>query len=131
MAALTDAYPGIAQAYDLAAVSASRISKDPQAAKEYNLRLLELRPNHGGTYNALGYSYMALGEMGKAKAAFEKYLELAPEEPDAYDSMGEYYMVAKDYAKSAKYYDKAAEMGMELSEERAEKARAAMKATGN
>ncbi len=126
MASLTEAYPETAQAYELAAVSASWISKDAQAAKEYNLRLLELRPGHGGTYNALGYTYMALGEMGEAKAAFEKYLEVSPDEPNAWDSMGEYYMVAKDYAKSAEYYDKAAEMGMELAKERAEKARAAI-----
>jgi len=126
MASLTEAYPETAQAYELAAVSASWISKDAQAAKEYNLRLLELRPGHGGTYNALGYSYMALGEMSEAKAAFDKYLEVSPDEPNAWDSMGEYYMVAKDYAKSAEYYDKAAEMGMELAKERAEKARAAI-----
>ncbi|NBC08846.1 MAG: hypothetical protein GVY26_16770 [Bacteroidetes bacterium] len=73
---------------------------------------------------------MALGEMGKAKAAFEKYLELAPDEANAYDSMGEYYMVAKDYAKSAEHYDRAVELGMEDSKERAEKARAALKAAG-
>lgn len=126
MASLTEAYPQTAQAYELAAVSASWISKDPQAATKYNLRLLELRPGHGGTYNALGYSYMALGQMDKAKAAFDKYLEVSPDEANAYDSMGEYYMVSKDYAKSAEYYDKAAEMGMELAEERAEKARAAI-----
>ena len=130
MAALTDAYPGTAQAHDLAAVSASWISKDSKAAIQHLQRLLELRPGYGGGYNSLGYNYMALEEMGKAKAAFEKYLELAPEEPNAYDSMGEYYMVAKDYAKSAEYYDKAAKMGMEPAKERAEKARAALKAAG-
>jgi len=131
MAALTDAYPGTAQARDLAAVSASWISKDSKVAIQHLQRLLELRPEYGGGYNSLGYNYMALGEMGKAKAAFEKYLELAPEEANAYDSMGEYYMVAKDYAKSAEHYDRAVELGMEDSKERAEKARAAMKATGN
>jgi len=130
MASLTKAYPQNTQAYELAAVSASWISKNPQAAAEYNLRLLELRPGHGGTYNALGYSYMALGQMEKAKAAFDKYLEVSPDEANAYDSMGEYYMVAKDYAKSAEYYDEAAKMGMELAKERAEKARAALKAAG-
>ena len=130
MAALTDAYPGTAQAHDLAAVSASWISKDSKVAIQHLQRLLELRPEYGGGYNSLGYSYMALGEMGKAKAAFEKYLELAPEEPNAYDSMGEYYMVAKDYAKSAEHYDRAVELGMEDSKERAEKARAALKEAG-
>ncbi|MEQ8704453.1 MAG: tetratricopeptide repeat protein [Phaeodactylibacter sp.] len=131
MASLTDAYPNNAQAYGLAAISASWISKDPQASVKYTQQVIELRPEFGGSYNTLGYNYMALGEMEKAKAAFDKYLELSPNEPNAYDSMGEYYMVAKDYARSAEYYDKAAKMGMELAEERAEKAREAMKAAGN
>jgi enamine deaminase RidA (YjgF/YER057c/UK114 family) len=64
--------------------------------------------------------------MDKAKTAFEKYITLASKEANPYDSMEEYYMVNKDYAKSAKYYDKAAAMGMTISKERADKARAAM-----
>lgn len=131
MASLTEAYPETAQAHELAATSASWISKDMQAAAKYNLRLLELRPGHGGTYNALGYSYMALGQMEKAKAAFEKYLEISPDEANAYDSMGEYYMNTKDYAKSAEYYDKAAKKGMAPAKERAKQARSAMTKKGN
>jgi tetratricopeptide (TPR) repeat protein len=127
MSSLTEAYPQTAQAYELAAVSASWISKDPQAAAKYNLRLLELRPDHGGTYNALGYSYMALGQMEKAKAAFDKYLKVSPDEANAYDSMGEYYLINKDYAESAKHYDRAVALGMEASKAGAEKARAALK----
>jgi ketosteroid isomerase-like protein/Tfp pilus assembly protein PilF len=127
MASLTAAYPNTAQAHDLAAVSASWISKDRKAAIRHLQRLLELRPGYGGAYNALAYNYMALEEMGKAKAAFEKYLELAPNEPNAYDSMGEYYMVTKDYANSVAYYDRAVALGMASSKERAEKARTALK----
>lgn len=131
MEALTAAYPNTAEAYDLAGRSAAWLSKDPKAAVKHLLRLLELRPEYGGGYNSLGYSYMALEEMDKAKAAFEKYLELAPAEPNAYDSMGEYYLVVKDYAKSAEYYDRAVELGMEGSKQGAAKARAAMAEKGN
>lgn len=127
MASLTATYPNTAQAYDLAAISASWISKDPRAAVQHLLRLLELRPGYGGGYNSLGYSYMALGEMDKAKAAFEKYLEVAPEEANAYDSMAEYYLTTKEYVKSVEYYDKATAMGMGSAMERADQARAAMK----
>ena len=98
---------------------------------KYLLRLLELRPEYGGGYNTLGYNYMALQEMDKAKAAFEKYLELAPNEPNAYDSMGEYYLNTGDYARSAEYYDRAVALGMEGSKKGAEKARAAMEHGGN
>lgn len=128
VADLTAAYPQTAQAFELAAVTASWINQDPRAAIRYNLRLLELRPGHGGAYNALGYNYMAIEDMAQAKAAFEKYLELAPEEANAYDSMGEYYMVTKDYAKSAEFYDRAVALGMESAKARADKARAALTA---
>ncbi len=131
MASLTAAYPNTAQAHELAAISAFWISKDSKASVQHLMRLLELRPEYGGAYNSLGYNYMDLEEMDKAKAALEKYLELAPNEPNAYDSMGEYYMVTKDYAKSVEYYDRAVAMGMEEAKERAEKARAAMQEAGN
>ena len=127
MEALTAAYPNTAEAFDLAGRSAKWLSKDPQAALKHLLRLVELRPDFGGGYNSLGYTYMELGEMDKAKAAFEKYIALAPAEPNAYDSMADYFMAKKEYAKSVEYYDKAAAMGMGSAMERADQARAAMK----
>lgn len=131
MEALTAAYPNTAEAFDLAGRSAAWLSKDPKAAVKYVLRLLELRPEYGGGYNTLGYNYMAIQEMDKAKAAFEKYIELAPNEPNAYDSMGEYYLNTGDYARAAEYYDRAVALGMEGSKNGAEKARAAMEQGGN
>lgn len=127
MEALTAAYPNTPEAYDLAARSAKWLSKDPKASLKHLLRLLELRPDFGGGYNSLGYTYMELGEMGKAKAAFEKYIALAPKEPNAYDSMAEFYLNNKEYAKSVEYYDKAAAMGNGGSMVGAERARAVMK----
>ncbi len=127
MDALAAAYPNTAEAHDLAGRSAVWISKDHHAAVKHFQRLLKLRPNYGGGYNSLGYCYMALGEMGKAKAAFEKYLEVSPNEANAYDSMADYFMTNKEYAKSVEYFDKAAAMGMRDAIERADRARAAMK----
>lgn len=127
MEALMAAYPNTAEAFDLAGRSAKWLSKDPKASVKHTLRALELRPGYGGGYNALGYSYMELGEMTKAKAAFEKYIDVSPKEPNAYDSMAEYYLNNKEYAKSVEYYNKAAAMGMSSALERADQARAAMK----
>lgn len=127
MESLIAAYPNTAQAHDMAAITAFWISKDPQASVRHTLRLIELRPNYSGAYNALGYSYMDLKKMDKAKAAFEQYLKLSPDVANAYDSMAEYYWNVEDYAQSAKYYDKAAAMGMESSKERADQARMKMK----
>ncbi|MBV6441594.1 MAG: hypothetical protein EPGJADBJ_03280 [Saprospiraceae bacterium] len=127
MEALTAAYPNTAEAHDLAGKSAKWLSKDSKASVKHFLRLLELRPNYGGGYNSLGYSYLELGEMDKAKTAFEKYLEVSPNEANAYDSMADYFMTNKEYAKSVEYYDKAAAMGMSSAIKRADQARAAMK----
>ncbi|MBK8555447.1 MAG: nuclear transport factor 2 family protein [Lewinellaceae bacterium] len=127
MEELTAAYPNTAEAYDLAGRSAKWLSKDPKAAVKHLLRMLELRPDFGGGYNSLGYTYMELGEMGKAKAAFEKYIALAPKEPNAYDSMADYYLTNKEYAKSVEFYDKAAAMGMGNAMAGADRARAGMK----
>ena len=127
MEALTAAYPNTPEAHDLAGRSARWLSQDPEAAVRHLLRLLELRPDFGGGYNTLGYTYMALQDMDKAKAAFEKYIAVAPKEPNAYDSMADYYMTNKEYAKSVEYYNKAAAMGMWSSMEGADRARAAMK----
>lgn len=127
MEALAAAYPNTAEAHDLAGRSAKWLSKDAKASVKHFQRLLELRPNYGGGYNSLGYSYMELGEMDKAKAAFEKYLEVSPNEANAYDSMADYFMTNKEYAKSVEYYDKTAAMGMSSAMDGADRARAAMK----
>lgn len=127
MEALTVAYPNTPEAYDLAARSAKWLSNDTKSSVKHTLRLLELRPGFGGGYNTLGYNYMALQEMDKAKAAFEKYIALAPKEANAYDSMADYYMTTNEYAKAVEYFDKAVAMGMGSAMERADQARAAMK----
>lgn len=127
MEELTAAYPKTAESHDLAGRSAKWISKDAKASLKHLLRLVELRPEYGGGYNSLGYTYMELGEMGKAKAAFEKYIALAPKESNAYDSMGEYYLTNKEYAKSFEFYAKAVAMGNGSSMAGADQAAAAMK----
>ena len=127
MEELTVAYPKTAEAHDLAGRSAKWLSKDAKASLKHLLRLVELRPEYGGGYNSLGYTYMELGEMSKAKAAFEKYIALAPNESNAYDSMGEYYLTNKENAKSFEFYAKAVAMGNGSSMAGADQAAAAMK----
>lgn len=131
MKALTEAYPNTAEAFEWAYLHAFYTDRDKTAGYVYAQRLIALDPNFAAVYNSLGYYYMGEKEMEKAQAAFEKYLEIAPAEPNAHDSMGEYYMAVKDYAKSAAYYDQAVALGMEGSKQGAEKARAALKETGN
>lgn len=124
---LIAAYPNIWQAHDLAASCSMWIKGDDQASLTHLQNMIRLRPDHGGTYNSLGYLYMKSGQLVKAKEAFENYIRVAPKEANAYDSMGEYYMTVKDYAKSAEYYDKAYALGMTDSKQRADKARSMKK----
>ena len=120
---LIAAYPNTWQAYELAANTAKFILGNEAASAAHMQTMARLRPLHGTAYNGLGYHYMAINEMKKAKAAFKKYIRVAPKESNAYDSMGEYYMTVKDYKKSARYYDKATQLGMKSSKERADQAR--------
>lgn len=124
MEALVAAYPTTRQAHEWAATSSAWISGDTEAALRHSLKVVELSPEYGGGYNNLGYSYMADGQMDKAKTAFETYLRLSPNEANAYDSMAEYYLNQGDYAKSAELYDKAASMGLTSAKQRADEARA-------
>ncbi len=124
MEALVVAYPKTIQAHEWAATSASWITHDSIAALKHSLKVVELSPKYGAGYNMVGYSYMANGQMDKAKTAFESYIRLSPNEPNAYDSMAEYYFNVEDYAKSAEFYDKAAAMGLTAAKKRADEARA-------
>ncbi len=124
---LIAAYPKTPQAHELASLCAKWIKGDNQSFLVHTQNMLQLRPDYGGGYNSLGYCYMEMGQIDKAKEAFENYIRLSPKDANAYDSMGEYYMTVKDYVKSAEYYDKAVLLGMSDSKERAEKARSMIK----
>lgn len=123
MDALVAAYPETPEAREWAYLHAAYTENDLDRAFRHASRMVELAPDFGPVYNALGYFHMEREEMDKARAAFEKYLELAPAEPNAYDSMGEYLLNTGDYYKSAEYYDRAVALGMEDSQKGADKAR--------
>lgn len=124
--ALVADYPDVPEA-NLWALWDSYFSENYEKSKMYATTLLELAPDFGVSYNMLGYSEMALGNMDEAKKAFEKYIEMEPDNANAYDSMGEFYMNAEDYKKSAEFYQKAFDLGMQMAGKRAEKARSMIK----
>lgn len=80
--------------------------KNEDAVQTY-LAMLGLTENDAPVYNMLGYAYMQLDKMNKAKEAFEMYIKLAPQNPNVYDSMGDYYMAVKDYQNAYKNFMKA------------------------
>jgi Flp pilus assembly protein TadD len=119
MKALATAYPNNIQALEWASANAGFGDGNITLALEYAQKLAKLSPAFSPNYNMMGYYYLELMEMEKAKFSFLKYLELAPQEANAYDSMGEYYKTVNDFENSIKFYDKAAAMGMAGAKERA------------
>lgn len=79
-------------------------------------------PEQGGVNNMMGYKYMAVGNMEKAKQHFEIYARANADVPNAYDSYGEYYLNAGDTAMAKEMYMKAYETDTNwtISKERAE-----------
>jgi tetratricopeptide (TPR) repeat protein len=79
-------------------------------------------PEQGGVNNMMGYKYMAVGNMEKAKQHFEIYARANADVPNAYDSYGEYYLNAGDTAMAKEMYMKAYETDTNwtVSKERAE-----------
>ncbi len=71
---------------------------------------LELTKNPGPIYNGMGYNYMTLNNMNKAKEAFENYIKAEPKNPNSYDSMGDYFAKVEDYKNAHSNFMKAYQM---------------------
>ncbi len=66
---------------------------------------LEVDPAFTGIYCVLGDAYLDLGEVDKAKEAFEKAIELEPENPEAHCKMAMYYLSRGDMKGLKKEYE--------------------------
>lgn len=100
------------------------LAKDYEGALKTYESALELTRKPGPIYNAMGYTYMALNQMDKAKEAFDKYLQVAPNSANAYDSMGDYYARTEDFEDARQNYLKAYKMdstNFMMSQQKAEK----------
>jgi tetratricopeptide (TPR) repeat protein len=67
-------------------------------------------PHNLGTINALGTSYMATGDSGKAISTYEKALEINPKNPVAYFNIGSAYQIQQNHEKACEYLKKAVEL---------------------
>lgn len=121
---LIQQYPENTEAYKLSADAARFILDDQDLAMDYVNRLISINPDFGPAWNLVGYFQLDKGNLQQAKKAFDNYLRLNPEEANAHDSMGDYFLAAKQYDQAATHFEKAVAMGMDVSRERAEKARA-------
>jgi Tfp pilus assembly protein PilF len=99
-------------------------AKDYEGAIKTYESALKITREPAPIYNAMGYTYMALNQMDKAKESFEKYLQAAPNTANAYDSMGDYYAKTQNLSEAQASYQKAYEMdstNFMISQQKAEK----------
>jgi tetratricopeptide (TPR) repeat protein len=83
---------------------------DTERAIEYLKRALDLDPNYSYALNALGYSYMRLGEFDRARDCFERYASVLPDNPNVFDCMGELYFRTGKLDMAVAEYKKTTEM---------------------
>jgi len=126
MVALTEMYPNDAHAHLLSGFSNSMDENFEVAVAALEKAIAIKRMP--GAYNMLGYTYMRMGEMEKAKSAFETYALVVPGHANPHDSMGDLLMAMEDYEAAAAEFDKAAELDPNNAyhAEKAEKAREMM-----
>ena len=120
---LVKQYPESVMAHELLA-NFQNHAKDYEGALKTLQSELTITRNPAPVYNAMGYAYMSLNQMDKAKEAFDKYLKAAPNSANAYDSMGDYYAKVNDLEQAQQSYLKAYEMdttNFMISQKKAEK----------
>jgi Tfp pilus assembly protein PilF len=90
--------------------SYQQFAKDYEGLDKTLHAQLKLTKFPGPIYNVMGYNYMALNKMDKAKEAFENYIKAEPKNPNSYDSMGDYFDKKEDYKNAYTNFMKAYEM---------------------
>ncbi|MGE5394996.1 MAG: tetratricopeptide repeat protein [Candidatus Saccharibacteria bacterium] len=120
---LVKMYPESVMAHELLA-NFQNLSKDYEGALKTYQSALKITRKPAPIYNAMGYAYMSLNQMDKAKESFDKYLKAAPNSANVYDSMGDYYAKVNDLEQAQQSYMKAYKMDTTnflISQKKAEK----------
>lgn len=102
-------------------------NSDRARAIEIGENIIKRNPKLPPVYNLLGYLYMDVDNMAKAEANFDKYISLQPKLANPYDSKGDYFMRMGKTEEAIPLYEKAGALGMILSKEKADRARALTK----
>ena len=76
-------------------------------AKNIYNEILMIEPNHLGSHNNLGITFIYLKEYEKAKIYFEKAIKINPNYSDAYVNLGKIFKQLKNNEKAKEYFEKA------------------------
>ena len=80
-----------------------------EAEKLYNT-VLDLNPNHVGSYNNLGIMFKNLDKLNEAKKCYEKAIEIDPSSLEANTNIGTIFLLLKEFNKARIFYIKALEI---------------------
>ncbi len=100
--------PGDAEAHNRLGTFYWRQRRDEAAINQF-LRVTQIAPGNPLGFNNLGGLYLAIGDPGRAKAAFEKAVALEPSYA-VLNNLGAMYYSDSEFGKAAKYFQRALEM---------------------
>ena len=106
---LVEEFPEETPAYPILAELYGKHRKDLQGQIRWLERWVEIDPRDKTAYNALSYSYPAVGNFDRAIWALTQYIELAPDEPNPYDTRGEFHAMMGDLTKASESFEMAIE----------------------
>jgi tetratricopeptide (TPR) repeat protein len=78
---------------------------DAQRAIPLFEKVLELDPEFTPVLNRLGYSYAAMGDIGRAEALMQRYVEVMPSDPNPEDSYGDILFKAGRYQEAKEHFE--------------------------
>jgi serine/threonine protein kinase len=83
---------------------------DPDAAKAYLLKALNLDPVSISALSKLGYIYLGQSEYAHAIEIYQKVAELDPQLADTFFNLGYIYAVTENYSKARQMYSRVVEL---------------------
>ena len=101
----------------LQGVAAQLMSDDPDAAKVYLLKALNLDPASISVLSKLGYIYVHHNDYPHAIETYQKVAQLDPGRADTFFNLGYIYAVTEDYPKAKEMYSRVVELSPEYLDE--------------
>jgi serine/threonine protein kinase/Flp pilus assembly protein TadD len=90
---------------------------DPDAAKAYLLKALEVDSANISVLSQMGYIYVSQHDYPHAIESYQRVAELAPGLPDSFFNLGYIYAVTENYSKAAKMYSRVVELAPDFLDE--------------
>jgi len=109
----------IADTYSAAlqGLAAHLMPEDPDAAKLYLLKALDLDPASISILSKLGYIYVRHNDYPHAVETYQKVAELDPGRADTFFNLGYIYAVTENYSKAKEMYSRVVELAPEYLDE--------------